>query len=80
MTPSTTTEAGRRTLMTPEQAAALLGVHVMTLAKWRMSGTGPAYLKLNARVRYDRADVNSWLSEARRQSTADRGPASPSAA
>lgn len=40
-----------------------------TLAKWRLSGFGPSYLKLGSRVAYRRSDVEAWLESRRRNST-----------
>lgn len=49
--------------MTPEQAAAHLGVKTQTLAAWRYRGGGPAFIKLGARlVRYRREDLEAWTA------------------
>ena len=49
--------------MTPEQAAAHLGVKTQTLASWRYRGGGPAFIKLGARlVRYRREDLDAWTA------------------
>ena len=46
----------------PHQAAEILGVRYQTLAKWRMDGRGPKWLKLNPRVvRYKLSSVLEWL-------------------
>ena len=39
----------------------LTGVSSSTLEKWRLTGEGPPYLKLNRLVRYRSADVDAWL-------------------
>jgi predicted DNA-binding transcriptional regulator AlpA len=41
---------------------AALGASISTLEKWRLSGEGPPYLKLNRLVRYRRADIDDWLA------------------
>lgn len=37
------------------------GIKVKTWQKWRGDGTGPAYVKLGALVRYRPRDVEAWL-------------------
>ena len=58
-------------LVDPTTAAAQLGVKAGTLAKWRVSGLGPPFLKLGSRVRYSRADLEQWLDQQRHRSTSD---------
>jgi excisionase family DNA binding protein len=62
-------------LIDPTSAAAQLGVKPGTLAKWRVTGGGPPFLKLGSRIRYSRADLERWLDQRRQRSTSDR-PAS----
>lgn len=54
-------------LMTPEQAAAYLGLSAKHLANLRCMGKGPRYRKLGAsrscRVRYRFDDLNKWAEE-----------------
>ncbi len=53
-------------VMTPQEAAAFLGVTDETLFRWRKDGFGPAYSQPNSRiVRYLRDDLISWLEEHR---------------
>lgn len=60
-----------------QDAAQYLGLTESTIAKWRMSGRGPRYIKAGARVLYDRADLDAWLETRKRQNTAQaRGVAS----
>lgn len=63
--------------LTAAEAAALIGWSPAHLARKRMTGEGPAFLKLargkQGRVRYRRADVDSWLASHMRTSTSDRG-------
>lgn len=44
-----------------KQAAELLGCSVATLRKWRLLGTGPAYVKVGRLVRYREADLMAYL-------------------
>jgi predicted DNA-binding transcriptional regulator AlpA len=60
-------------LLTTAQAAAALGFHASYLAKARLSGAGPKYLKIGSRsVRYRRSDIDDWLSDKARVSTSAR--------
>lgn len=52
-----------------ELAAILTGLSASTLNKLRVSGGGPAYIKLGRSVFYRRADIDVWLNAARRRST-----------
>lgn len=48
--------------MTDDEVAALCGLSVKTVQKWRYrGGKGPAYVKLGGAVRYRRADVEAWV-------------------
>jgi excisionase family DNA binding protein len=53
-------------------AASYLGISTSTLAKLRLSGTGPAYCKLGRRVVYRAADLEAWLESRRRLSTSEQ--------
>lgn len=57
--------------LTPAQTADVLRVHVLTLARWRMNGTGPTYHKIGHLVRYSRADLDLYLSGTSRRCTAN---------
>lgn len=57
-------------LMTPEEAARHLGVSSRTLATWRSTGRhGLPYIKVGARVRYRRQDLDAWLSSRMQEHT-----------
>lgn len=66
-------------LLSAVEAAEALGVSVDTLARWRIAGTGPAYVKLGrakqATIRYRRVDLERFIGEGLRQSTSDEGGA-----
>lgn len=60
--------------LTPEQAAAELGVSTNYLAKLRISGSGPEFERLSPRViRYPRDSLTAWRASRRRRSTSDSG-------
>ena len=60
-------------LCSPRQAAEFLGVSVETLARWRVLGTGPAFVKFSrakqAIVRYRHADLERFIHAHIRTST-----------
>jgi predicted site-specific integrase-resolvase len=60
-------------LMRETEAARLLSLSARTLQKWRWSGKGPTFVRLNGAVRYNRDDLLRFVSSARRTSTSDPG-------
>jgi hypothetical protein len=50
-------------------AAAYTGLAAQTLEILRLKGNGPAYAKLGRSVRYDIADLDTWIDAAKRRST-----------
>lgn len=58
-------------ILNAEQAAQFLGVSKSTLAKMRLYGRGPVYLKLGRRVAYAREDMMTWLTRNRFTSTSE---------
>lgn len=59
------------TMMTPKTLAAKLGVHENTLAKWRLQGVGPKFVKVQRHVRYADYDVEQWVEERKFSSTTE---------
>lgn len=53
------------------RAADFLGLSPSTLAKWRVSGRGPSFVKLGSRVAYRTDDLEAWLAAQVRRSTSD---------
>ena len=52
-------------LLRTEQAAKYLSLSPSTLAKLRLSGDGPQFLRLAGRsIRYRRADLDAWAGAA----------------
>jgi excisionase family DNA binding protein len=60
-------------LMTAQEAAAYLCLSVGRLAKMRLTGDTPKFVKIGASVRYRRDDLDDWLAAHVRISTSDRG-------
>ena len=58
-------------LLTGSEVADLLRVKEGTLAKWRVTGSGPKWVRLpNSRtIRYRRSDIDHWLACCTYQST-----------
>ena len=60
-------------LLTPKEAAKLLKVSLSWLAKARMRGDGPPYVKLTGRtVRYTDAALIQWMKGRQRMSTSEQ--------
>lgn len=60
-------------LISAEAAARLLNISPSTLAKMRLSGTSPRYVKLGRRVAYKPADIEAWVEAQSFNSTAEYG-------
>ncbi|MEO4042141.1 helix-turn-helix domain-containing protein [Hoeflea sp. CAU 1731] len=58
-------------IRSPRQAADYLGLSVSTLAKMRVYGRGPPFVKLGRRVGYTDPDLDEWLAANRFQSTSE---------
>lgn len=54
-------------------AADYTGLSVQTLAKLRVYGGGPPYIKAGSRVIYDTRDLDPWMASRKRTSTSDPG-------
>ena len=50
---------------------AYLGMSASTLNRMRTEGRGPRYTKRGRRVIYDIADLEEWMEEGKRRSTAE---------
>ena len=49
-------------LLTPRQVADYLGLARSTLAKLRLTGGGPSFVKLGAAVRYPADLLDAWIA------------------
>lgn len=68
-------------LLTDRDVSALTGAARSTLAKLRMRGDGPPFVRVGASVRYPEDALAAWLSSLpRRKSTSDAATATPAAA
>lgn len=61
-------------LLTTSDAAKVLGIRAQTLRTWRLSGRGPAYVRLGsgkfARACYTREELERWIAARTFTSTA----------
>ena len=60
------------TLLTPVQAAAILQVKPNTLAKWRVTGEGPAFIHAGRVVRYRPCEIARFIDSQTRRSTSEK--------
>ena len=59
-----------KTLLTPDEAGAQLGLSTGALAQLRYMGGGPCFIKLTAKaVRYRQSDLDAWIAAKARTST-----------
>lgn len=62
-------------LLTTSEAAKVLGVQAQTMRAWRLSGRGPAYVRLGAgkfaRACYTREEIDRWIAARTFTSTAN---------
>jgi predicted DNA-binding transcriptional regulator AlpA len=68
---SRNSEAGFNRLLTPSEAASHLQVSLSWLAKSRMRGDGPPFLKFGRSVRYREETLVHWMRSRLRLSTTD---------
>lgn len=53
-------------LMTVEELSERYGIPTSTLANWRATGKGPAFLKVGKHIRYRKEDIEAWELTRRR--------------
>jgi len=59
-------------LLEPNEAAAFLKVSLSWLAKARMRGDGPPYIRIGRSIRYTEAALMQWMKSRQRMSTSER--------
>ena len=59
-------------LLTPKEAAKLLKVSLSWLAKARMRGDGPTYIRIGRSIRYAEAALVQWTKSRQRLSTSQQ--------
>ena len=72
--------ANNHILLRPPRAADYIGLSVSTLAKQRLRGGGPKFIRMSPRaIGYLQADLDAWLTDKRCSSTSDYGSPAASA-
>lgn len=59
-------------LLTPSETATSLGVSLSWLAKARLRGDGPLYIKIGRAVRYRESGIRDYLKARTRTSTSEK--------
>lgn len=59
-------------LLTAKEAARVLNVSLSWMAKARMRGDGPAYVKVGRTIRYTGPGLNQYIKSRQRLSTSER--------
>jgi len=70
-TPQKSSQSGV-VLLTPKEAALHLKVSLSWLAKARMRGDGPPYIKVGRSIRYSEAALLQWMKSRQRLSTSEQ--------
>jgi excisionase family DNA binding protein len=70
--PISKTSIGIERLLTPQEAADLLRVSMSWLAKARMRGDGPPYIRIGRSIRYSEAALHQWMKSRQRLSTSEQ--------
>jgi hypothetical protein len=70
--PAGKSNGGVECLLTPAEAAHLLRVSLSWLAKARMRGDGPTFIKVGRAVRYAEPAVLQWMKSRQRLSTSEQ--------
>jgi transcriptional regulator with XRE-family HTH domain len=53
--------SNQKTFLSRQECAERIGVSVRTLDRWRFSGEGPSYYKIQKAVKYEEQDIDSYL-------------------
>jgi excisionase family DNA binding protein len=59
-------------LLTPKEAAELLKVSLSWLAKARMRGDGPAFIRIGRSIRYSELALLQWMKSHQHMSTSEQ--------
>jgi excisionase family DNA binding protein len=63
--------ASPETYFRPREAADYLRSSESTLAKKRLTGEGPPFVRIGRAVRYRRSDLDAWMAASIRTSTSE---------
>ena len=70
--PNSTRELNSERLLTPRDAADILRLSSSWLAKARMRGDGPPFVRIGRSIRYAESSLLQWTKSQIRLSTSDR--------
>jgi predicted DNA-binding transcriptional regulator AlpA len=62
---NTSTQIDLTPLLSEKLAARFLSVSQRTLQAWRVSGTGPLFIKMGRAIRYCQSDLVNWMNSKR---------------
>jgi excisionase family DNA binding protein len=57
--------------LTPLEAARYVRISVSTLAKWRVYGGGPPFIRIGRVIRYSRGELDAYMAARIARSTSD---------
>ncbi len=60
-------------LLNDHEVAALVGVSVATVRRWRLTRRGPSYLRIGVLIRYRPESIHQWLDSRQTVGMADSG-------
>jgi excisionase family DNA binding protein len=63
--------ASQEAYFKPHEAAEYLRSSESTLAKKRLTGDGPPFVRIGRAIRYRRSDLDTWMSASIRTSTSE---------
>ena len=58
-------------LLNDHEVAALVGVSVATVRRWRLTRGGPSYLRIGVLIRYRPESIRQWLDSRQAAETID---------
>jgi excisionase family DNA binding protein len=61
----------QETYLRPREAAEYLRSSESTLAKKRLNGDGPPFVRIGRAIRYRRSDLDAWMARSVRRSTSE---------
>ena len=61
----------QKPLLTQQHLSEPIDVSERSLERWRVEGTGPAFVKAGRKVLYKIVDIDEWLDASRRKSTSE---------
>jgi predicted DNA-binding transcriptional regulator AlpA len=70
--PQKSAEAAVVILLSAKEASRILRVSMSWLAKARMRGDGPPYIKVGRSIRYSEVALLQWMKSRQRQSTSEQ--------